>query len=211
MQQPAVRQSGIDRGLHVGEERHRPLMQGSGCRPGRVALDAAVGGVGCACRDAGDLERAGVHPHAVMVSVTQRDGPVGHHAVEGLGHRRAAREERHRPPGAEDPGLVGMGVRVLRDDAQAVLSVESAGQVALQQLDTGLHGVDVRVLEARQQHPAAQIDDLGHRARHVRERARFGDREDRSGAHGDVTGPRALPGRGEDGPAGEDGVGEGHG
>jgi hypothetical protein len=70
--------------------------------------------------------------------------------------------------------------------------------------------VNVRVLEARQQHPAAEIHDLGHRAGHVRERTRFGDGEDRSGAHRDITGPRAPPGRGEDGPAGEDGIGEGH-
>ena len=85
--------------------------------------------------------------------------------------------------------------RVLRDDAQAVVGVGRSGQVALQQLDAGLHGMHVRVLEAGQQHPAAEVDDLGRGTGQLGEGAGLADREDRPAAHRDIPGPRALPAR----------------
>jgi hypothetical protein len=103
----------------------------------------------------------------MVVPVDQVDRAIGDDPVEGglVGH--PAREDLHGPAAADDPLGVRMGCGVPGDAAQVLVQVGGAGQVALAQFDTPHHGVDVRVLEAGEEEPAAQVDHLGSRAGQV--------------------------------------------
>ena len=68
----------------------------------------------------------------------------------------------------------------------------------------------VRVLEARHQHPSAQIHDLGARPDEVAD-VIVADRDDPAAADRHGGGARAHGVRREDRPSGEDEIGVGHG
>ena len=84
----------------------RPDRAGRRRPPVGVPLHPAVGRVGGVLVEAGEGEGAAVDPGAVVVAVGQEDRPVRDHRVE-VGRRGGpARERRHRPAAAEDPGQV---------------------------------------------------------------------------------------------------------
>lgn len=195
---------GLDRIQGLGHSAIAERMEMHG-EPHRIQR----GGVGRRCSDAGQHEGAGVHPHPVVIAVAERHGTVGQDGIECLAGRRAAGKELHRPACVDDPGFVGVRGGKGRDDAQAVLGVGCARQVALQQLDAGLDRVHVRVLKAGQQHAAREVDCFGCRTAQVVEAAGLGHRDDRAGSDGDILRPRALPACCEYGAAEKDHVGVG--
>ena len=133
-------------------------------RPDGVALDAAAVGVGRRVGDAGDLERAAVHPHAVVVAVRQRHGPVRHDGVELLAGGEAAREVAHVPAAAEHPVAVGMLRGVRADRRHGLRAPGDVVEVALRHAVAGHRRVAVGVEEAGQQHAALQVDRARRRA-----------------------------------------------
>ncbi len=140
---------------------HGALVQGAGRVARGVALDAPVGRVGCPGVEPGDLERAGVDPGHVVRAARQEHRPVGDDAVEVLGRGHATGEVRLVPAAAGDPRGVRPGGGVLRDAPQAVVAPGGPAEVAAHAFETALHGVDVRVGEARQQQAIAEVDHLG--------------------------------------------------
>ncbi len=143
------------------DQRGRPLVQGALRCARRVTLDPSVGWVGCRRVETGELEGSRVGPRAVAVGVAQDRRAVADHGVERLAGRRAVREVGHRPPGAEDPRQVGMGRGIVRDACQCLLRRRRVVEVAAQQVDTGSERVRVRVLEARRDQPARDINHVG--------------------------------------------------
>ncbi len=64
------------------ERPSRPRAASRGARRRRRARCGRPDGSAVAASDAGELERAGVHPRAVPVAVLEEDGPVGDDCVE---------------------------------------------------------------------------------------------------------------------------------
>jgi hypothetical protein len=129
---------------------------------GVVSFDPAVGRIGRRPVDAGDIERAGVHPGAVMVPVRQEHRPVRDNPVEACGSGCSAWEGGHGPPAAENPRSFGVRLRVSADRIEVEpLDVVGSAQVAADALQASLDRVDVRIDESRDDEPACSIDDRG--------------------------------------------------
>ncbi len=145
-----------------------------------------------------------------MVPVGEVDRTVRDDGVEQLPGRQTALEALHRPAAAGDPLLVGVGVGVGADPLQVVGHPDGSGEVADGQLGAAEDGVDVRVLEARQQQLAGEVDDLGVRADQVPDLV-VADRGDPAAGDGQTGRPGAGGVAGVHGAAGEDQIGLGHG
>ncbi len=74
---------------------HGAFLQGAGRAAVGLALDPAVGWVGRAGGDPGQLQGPGVGPGRVVVPVGQEHRPVGHHPVQVVPGRQAAGEHVH--------------------------------------------------------------------------------------------------------------------
>ena len=186
-----VRLRGADAVDAIGERRlrgdgedelHRLLLQHARGAARRVALDAAAVGVGRRVGDAGDLERAAVDPHAVVVAVRQRHGAVRHDGVELVAGGEAAREVAHDQPPPSTQSRSGCRRRVLADRRHGLLAPGDVVQVALRHAVAGRGRVAVGVDEAGQQHAALQVDlarrraAVRHRLHGCRRRRRCGRR-----------------------------------
>ena len=95
------------------------------------------------------------------VPVRQEHGAVRNDRVQIVLRRASAWEHVHGPPAPEDPPLVGVGFGVRGDRRQVTGLRIQIVQVALEHVDAGGHRMDVRVLEAGEEHPAGQVDHLG--------------------------------------------------
>jgi hypothetical protein len=126
----------------------------------RVPLEAAVGRLGGVAVQTGEAQRGGADPGAVVVAAGQEHRPVPDHGVEVGGERSGRPERGHRPAAAEHPP--GPGARGVAAHRVEVLGrLAELGEVAPVALEPGLHGMHVRVLEARQHQPPVEVDDLG--------------------------------------------------
>ena len=146
-------------GNEVLDEPHRAFLERPGGLSVGVALDPAVGGVGGLARNPGELERPRVRPGAVAVAVHEEGRPVGDKFVEVALERSPAREGVHRPAVPEDPVAVGMLGGIARDSLEAFLARLGLVQSALKLREAAVRRVEVRVLEAREHHAAAELDD----------------------------------------------------
>ena len=81
----------------------------------------------------------------------------------------------------------GFAAGVGRDDLEVLGLGRALVEVASHQLEAARDGVHVRVLEARDEHPPRQVDDLGARADEVAHLV-AAHRDDAAAAHGDGTG-----------------------
>ena len=137
-------------------------------------------GSGVSRVDAGQLERARVHPGAVAVPVGQEHRTVGHDRVEHVLRGRAAREHVHRPPAAEDPRRVGMRLGV-RPDARSYSSASRrrAGRTGACRARRAT-GCTWASWKPGTSMPPAQVDDLGARADQVADVLVGADRDDRA-------------------------------
>ena len=167
-----------------------------------LTLDPAVGRVRSPGVDARQLEGAGVGPGAVAVAVRQVRRPAAGHGVERLPVRCAAGEPLHPPARARYPLQVRMLAAVAGDPLQRLGQARRAHQVAANHGDAGEGRMHVRVLEARQQRPAAQVHDLGSRADQVLDVAVAGhsDGLDPAAHHRDGAGWPAIGVGGRDHP-----------
>ena len=153
------------------------------------------GGSGGAGRDAGELERAGVRHRDVPVERDDEQRPLRGQRVEVgprglLGHRRRVPEVDGHPVVARPVGLAG---------DQAPQRVEEGRLVEPQVVerrppehDAARERVQVRVVDARHEHPPAEVDDLGPRA-DQRPHVGDGSRPRRPGRRGRRRPPRPAP------------------
>jgi hypothetical protein len=174
---------------------HRPLVQRARGLAAIVALDPAVGRVCRVTGHAGHLQRCGVHPPTVPVAIGQEHGAVRRDLVERVLGRRATGEHVHRPPAAEDPRRIGVGVRVRHDRREVVRLGVQVVQITLQHVESAGDRMHVRVLEAGQQHPAVEVDHLGVTVPKIGDGIVRSDECDAAVLHGDGPGP---PPRGVD-------------
>ena len=144
-----------------GHQGRRALLQAAVGLALVIALDPAVGRIGCRRGDARQLERPAVHPRAVPVPVRQERGPVADHGVEQVFRRHPAGERLHEPAAASDPRHLRVRAGVGRDDRLILHCRLGTGQIAPPQSISGKHRVDVRIDEPGQQRPAVQVDRLG--------------------------------------------------
>jgi hypothetical protein len=143
------------------DEVHGPLMEHAGRLAGlRVALDAAIGRVRRAGVDPGEFERPGVDPRAVPITVPEVDRPIQDHRIQRFAARQPAGECARPPAAAEDPRLVGVGLRVLVDQADVLRRVEGPIQVTPQLLQAAARRVHMRILEAGEYQTVRDPDDL---------------------------------------------------
>ena len=129
-----------------------------------VALDAAADGVRRVPGDAGQGQGPRIDPAAVAVGGIQNRGPVGDEGVEIFLARIRLREKGQGPAAARDPGEIGVRGRVLPDPGEHRFLRRELGDIAGEQLDAAHDEVDVGILEGRQDHAAAEIDDPGRAA-----------------------------------------------
>lgn len=99
-----------------------------------------------------------------------------------------------------------MPAGVVGHPPQQVLRSCGVLQVALQQERAGEHRVHVRVLEARRQQPAGEVDDVGAGSGQVAQDVVGSDRRDLPVADGDARADRARRPGGEDATADEERV-----
>ena len=125
------------------------LLEAAGRLAVGVAHEVAVPGVGRRRRDARDRERARVHPRRVRVGVHQEDRAIGHDLVEVPRERPLLTDDRAEPATPDDPGIVGVGVRVRGDPVEVVGQPMQVVEVDVPADPPGERRVDVRVLEAR--------------------------------------------------------------
>src|SRR5215475_12732693 len=97
----------------------------------------------------------------MVIAVAQKHRPVRNNRVKIAPAWPPSRKDIHRPAGSENPGLIRIGVRISLDDREIFLTRVCLRKVALHRLKTTAAGVDMRVLEARQEQPTGKIDDLG--------------------------------------------------
>ncbi len=119
-----------------------------------------VFGVGRCGVEPRSADRGAIGPEAVVVAAHDGDRTVGHDRVDEGCRRVAAREVVHRPAAPGDPLDLGVRGRVGGDAGDGLLCGLGAAEVALQKLDAAGGGVDVRVLEARAEEGAVEVDDL---------------------------------------------------
>ena len=101
----------------------------------------------------------------MAVAAPENHGPVRNDGVdEFLARERAGPEGRHQPAATLDPGLIRMRVRILLDDVDITLDGRDRIQVAAVGLDSARDRVNVRVLEAGDDHAPLEVDDLRLRA-----------------------------------------------
>ncbi len=167
------------------DEVHRPFVERPAGGAVGVALDAAVGGVGRAGVHARELERPRVDPGAVVVAVVDEHRAVGDELVQDVLGRGAAGEHVHRPPAPEDPLGARVRPRVRRDQGSVLLQAVRLGQVDPQPVEPRGRRVHVRILEAREQEPAGQVDDLRRRADELADIRVGPHRDDATVADGD--------------------------
>ena len=142
------------------DQEERSLVHGARGFAGFVADDPPVDGVRRLPRQAGDLERSRVRPRAVAVPARQVDGTVADDGVQDLLRRVAPGEDVHGPAAADDPPIIRMRRRVLRDDPLVVLHRVRLGQVAVQHLEPARRRMHVGVLEPGEQHPSTEVQNL---------------------------------------------------
>ena len=197
-----------DIGQQAGDEERRHLR--AACPlgvPSGAALDAAVRGVRGRGVDAGELERPAVDPGPVAVLVREEHRAVGHDRVQRLAGRGAAGVVRHPPAATDDPLELGVSGGVRRDPRQGLVGGHGVVQVAAQQVDAAHDRVDVGVLEAGDQQPAVEVDDLGRGADELAQLVVGPHGGDASAAHGDACGHGLRRRGGEDPPVHEERVG----
>ncbi len=132
--------------------------------PGRISLHVAHDDAARRVRrrrsDAGQAERDRVGQRHVLVVAGDEDGRVRRHAV----HQRAGRERRAGPTllvpvAPEDPLALRGALRALANPADEFFRCRGVLQVDAVKLCASGHQVDVRVVEAGHDEPAARVDD----------------------------------------------------
>jgi hypothetical protein len=151
----------LGRGLGHGHQSHGAFLKRPDRIPVPIPVDAATGGVRGGSGDAGSPEGFAVDPGGVVVPVEQIDRPFGHDPVKEGPVRDTAVEALHGPAPADDP----VGVRVCGgigvDALQVLAQLGGTGEVTLAKLNPAHHGMNMSVLKARDEHPAAEVDDFG--------------------------------------------------
>ena len=189
------------------DQPHGAVVQHAGGPAGPVAFDPPVGRVRGARVEAGQLQRGGVDPGAVVIAVGQERGPAAGDRVQVRGGGQAAGERRHGPAAAQHPGAGGPPGTVGGHRGQGVLPGPQAQQVAPQALQAAGHRVHVRVAERGQHEPSPQVDHAGAAAGQRPDVLVRSDGLDQAAADGQRLGePRRVHGR-ADLPAGQDQLG----
>ncbi len=142
------------------DQRHRPLLEGA--RRGTVgaSLDSAIGRIGGAIVQTGDLEGAAVDPGAVAVSIGEEDGSVGNDRIEIFPHGGSTGEGPHRPTAAEDPLLLRVVGDICGDRLERFGSGLYPQHGQPEQFQPGGDGVAVGVLEPGEEQTAVEIYDV---------------------------------------------------
>ena len=94
------------------------------------------------------------------IPVREEDRPVGNDRVQVALRRGPAGERVHPPAAAQDPFLVGMRLRVAGDALEALLPGRGPVQVAPDLHEAAARRMQMRILEAGQEHAIAQIDHV---------------------------------------------------
>ena len=152
---------GIGRlGQVAGDQVHRRLVED----PARLAgpgipPDDPVGRVGRLPRDPRDRQRAGARPSRVAVRGREPGRPVSDQPVEHRARGHTPRlEGAGLPAAAFDPGALRVGFGPGRDAAEHLLAAEDAVEPHLSEIQPATR-VQVRVLEAGEQHASREVHD----------------------------------------------------
>ena len=178
----------------------RALAEGPArlARP-RVALDAAAGRVRGGPGDAGQRPGPASCPGGMAVGRGEQGRTVGHGGVQVLLARVRLREEGQVPAAPGDPRGAGMGRGVVADLGHDLVLRPEPVEVAEAELDAAGDEVDVRILEGRQDHAPAEVDDPGGRAAQPERPGAAAGEDDLAAGHGQGLGPGRVRGHG-DGP-----------